>query len=165
MGIKGNGSGDGDGMGWGMSDESELGALSYVPFPYAQDSIPDKYGSRIQGLRYRKYLGELGVPSLPGSFLDVLTYFSRDQHDSGIGNTIQMSDFVNQTPTQPQSNAKSSSQDTDALFKSTSAGPSGSHSTPVTSNGDKKGLTQTDKGKGKETPPVNPLNVSGMSRM
>lgn len=40
-------------------------------------------------------------------------------------------------------------------------GASSSNAKPA-SNGNK--VTQ-DKGKGKETPPVNPLNISGMSRM
>ncbi|RSH93990.1 hypothetical protein EHS25_006643 [Saitozyma podzolica] len=48
----------GNGM-WGLNDDSELGALS-------------------------KYLGDLGVPSLPGGFLDVLSYFGR----GGSGNNL-----------------------------------------------------------------------------
>ncbi|ORY24987.1 hypothetical protein BCR39DRAFT_545491 [Naematelia encephala] len=45
------------GNGWGGSDDTELGALT-------------------------KFLGDLGVPSLPGGFLDVLSYFSQ----KGSGN-------------------------------------------------------------------------------
>ena len=40
----------------------------------------------------RKYLGELGVPALPGGFLDVLTYFSRNDNPNNNNDmgTIQM---------------------------------------------------------------------------
>jgi hypothetical protein len=31
----------------------------------------------------RKFLGDLGVPSLPGGFLDVLSYFSRGGNENG----------------------------------------------------------------------------------
>lgn len=131
----------------------------------------------------RKYLGELGVPSLPGSFLDVLSYFSRDDTSgtntatgtsSGNGNgyggdTIQMSDFVPQkstlqgtTSSKPKSRSQPGTAAQAGGGASGSTSKSGSTAVPVTSVGTSNG---NNKGKGKETPPVNPLNISGMSRM
>jgi hypothetical protein len=146
--------------------------------------------------RYRKYLGELGVPSLPGSFLDVLSYFSRDQAASGTGtgdgngsngigggngNTIQMSEFTNQpsgsTASGPnQTNYNNTLDTAKVVSKSNSNGDNGMNlaqsrpsSTPAGIDGRKTsmsaGANLKGKGKGKETPPVNPLNISGMSRM
>jgi len=136
-----------------MNDESELGALSYVI----------RYIIRTKAeLMGRKYLGELGVPALPGGFLDVLTYFSRnDNTNNNDMGTIQMSELTNQVPPQIQQQAKLSS-GSNELYGNGSR-PSGSSSNTKPSSNGKKG-TQ-DKGKGKETPPVNPLNISGMSRM
>jgi hypothetical protein len=112
----------------------------------------------------RKYLGELGVPALPGGFLDVLTYFSRnDNPNNNDMGTIQMSELTNQVPPQIQQQGQAKiSSGSNELYDNGSR-PSGSTSNvKPTSNG--KMVTQ-DKGKGKETPPVNPLNISGMSRM
>jgi len=115
----------------------------------------------------RKYLGELGVPALPGGFLDVLTYFSRNDNANADMGTIQMSELTNPSrPHQlPQGQGQPRSNSTGDLYgKQPNAGPSGSQNTPISSNGVKKSSTQ-DKGKGRETPPTNPLNISGMSRM
>ena len=111
----------------------------------------------------RKYLGELGVPALPGGFLDVLTYFSRNDNPNNNNDmgTIQMSELTNQVPPQSQQQAKISSGNNE-LYGNGSR-PSGSSSKVQPSSNGKKAAQ--DKGKGKETPPVNPLNISGMSRM
>jgi hypothetical protein len=148
VGVKGN---------WGMNDESELGALSYVP--HAQ--------SLKVWLMNRKYLGELGVPALPGGFLDVLTYFSRNDNNNNDMGTIQMSELTNQAPPQTLQQAQGQGQgnissNTSQLYGNGSSAGTGNFK--PTSNGAKK-ITSQDKGKGKETTPVNPLNISGMSRM
>lgn len=140
----------------------------------------------------RKYLGELGVPSLPGSFLDVLSYFSRDDPSASVsnptngtnsgagtssngngytGDTIQMSDFV---PTKSKSNTtgtgsgsqtqKVASRSQAGTGASGSSSKVGSTAIPAPTAASSNG-TNKGKGKGKETPPVNPLNISGMSRM
>lgn len=113
-----------------------------------------------------KYLGELGVPALPGGFLDVLTYFSRNDNNNNDMGTIQMSELTNQAPPpslqrQAQGQTKTSSGINELYGNGNSTG-SISNSKPA-SNGTK--ISTQDKGKGKETPPVNPLNISGMSRM
>jgi hypothetical protein len=112
----------------------------------------------------RKYLGELGVPALPGGFLDVLTYFSRnDNPNNNDMGTIQMSELTNQVPPQIQQQGQAKISSGNNELYGNGSRPSGSTSSAKpTSNG--KTVTQ-DKGKGKETPPVNPLNISGMSRM
>lgn len=129
-----------------------------------------------------KYLGELGVPSLPGSFLDVLSYFSRDEANNdngsdpnGNGNsngTIQMSEFTNQSqaPSQNSNQQKrkpiSQSQQAGPSGTSTASGSGAAPATDAATNGSNSaGNNASVKGKGKETPPVNPLNISGMSRM
>jgi hypothetical protein len=124
----------------------------------------------------------LGVPSLPGSFLDVLSFFSKDQNGgtaggsgngNGNGNTIQMSEFTNQGQASGPSNESFNT----ALANNQTAGGSGASgsngagakSATNTNSTDKAGKPISSgakgKGKGKETPPVNPLNISGASRM
>jgi hypothetical protein len=118
--------------------------------------------TRAEELMGRKYLGELGVPALPGGFLDVLTYFSRnDNPNNNDMGTIKMSELTNQVPPQIQQQAKISSGSNELYGNGGRTSGSTSNAKPA-SNGNK--ATQ-DKGKGKETPPVNPLNISGMSRM
>jgi hypothetical protein len=88
MGREGSGSGT-----WGMAGEdTELGALTWVaqlPSPFLSTDIV-----MLMECDCSKFLGDLGVPSLPGGFLDVLSYFGRGGTGSnmsgvpipGIGN-------------------------------------------------------------------------------
>lgn len=60
---------------WATSDDTELGALSSV--------VIDPCDVFILTL-CSKFLGELGVPSLPGSFLDVLSYFGKKESGNNM---------------------------------------------------------------------------------
>lgn len=112
----------------------------------------------------RKYLGELGVPALPGGFLDVLTYFSRnDNPNNNDMGTIQMSELTNQVPPQLQHQQPKIGSGSNEFYGNGQTSGSTTNPKPI-SNG-QKATQDKGKGKGKETPPVNPLNISGMSRM
>jgi len=85
----------------------------------------------------RKYLGELGVPALPGGFLDVLTYFSRnDNTNNNDMGTIQMSELTNQVPPQIQQQGQAKISSSSNELYGNGSRPSGSTSnTKPASNG------------------------------
>jgi hypothetical protein len=125
------------GNSWGLDDETELGALSYI---------------HETKLRNSKFLGDLGVPSLPGGFLDVLSYFGKggggnnmagvpipgvtDMEDDQIIK-IEPSDFVN----------------------------SGETSQKMSRGVSDSGIDKSDKGKGKDTPTSTAPPIVGSSRL
>jgi hypothetical protein len=125
---------------------------------------------------YRKFLGDLGGASMPGGFLDVLSYFSKGgnsapsqtQTNLGIGNPSTSGLPTNNAnpsasyQTTSDSISPQITSNADSVNNSSTNGPS-RNETPtgtVTSNG----ASSNNKGKGKEVSFAAP-QLSGISRM
>ena len=112
----------------------------------------------------RKFLGDLGVPSLPGGFLDVLSYFSR----GGTGETDFINSNVTGVPLQGLTgssarNSPSLQEEDPGLSLLNDPGPSNTTSVPP-SRADPANGAPSVKGKGKEVAFVTP-QLSNISRM
>jgi hypothetical protein len=105
-----------------------------------------------------KFLGDLGVPSLPGGFLDVLSYFSRE--GNGSDNASNSNNVTNMAPIAGLANASSQitpGSDT-PLQPALEAGPSNPPSRSEVST------VAANKGKAKEVTFVTP-QLNNISRM
>ncbi|KAK1924921.1 hypothetical protein DB88DRAFT_525546 [Papiliotrema laurentii] len=142
----GSGSNDGRTLGaggmeaWRQGDDTELGALT-------------------------KFLGDLGVPSLPGGFLDVLSYFSRGgtgETDLVTGTNLPVQTLTNNPLPNPTPVLTNDNEASLSVLNSTA--PSNGSTAPVSRVESNLGSTSAAKGKAKEVSFVTP-QLSNISRI
>ena len=113
----------------------------------------------------RKFLGDLGVPSLPGGFLDVLSYFSRGgtgETDLVTGTNLPVQTLTNNPLPNPTPVLTNDNEASLSVLNSTA--PSNGSTAPVSRVESNLGSTSAAKGKAKEVSFVTP-QLSNISRM